>query len=488
MSKISDFLARKAAIGDNKGPVTVNNAAAEAFRRESEPEPEPVVEITTEGGSRLGAENEALRGLVVEAARKIEDLDSLKLAFGRIIDPLQRTLVALEQEKSHNASLFSTLSESRSTGEALRAELQQRERAAASLAAANEKLQHEVEATRQTVGSLDSTRIELLNEIANKNNEIADLETKLSAESISRHALADEHRLVSDQAQTSGKRLGVLEAEIVAARQKLALSDDERRSLHNSLDQTVNEVSRISRLLAESNNGLATTQTRLAQLETSLAETEAERTRLLAALDEANERHRAESSAQTMRLDALQSRAATAEKLLVEARSNLAARADELRIFDRKMTDSTIARNAAEKKLAQLEGSQQTQERQIKDLEQARAALVERNTALGKNMRTRETELARAEEKIASTNDLISRMEAEIGANRSRTETRIEELNAQLERERMDRAVAEGALEATRKDNARLARENTRLETAIRQADDVANGKRKSTVEPIIKS
>jgi chromosome segregation ATPase len=147
-----------------------------------------------------------------------------------------------------------------------------------------------------------------------------------------------------------------------------------------------------------------------------------------------------------MRLDALQSRAATAEKLLVEARSNLAARADELRIFDRKMTDATIARNAAEKKLAQLEGSQQTQERQIKDLEQARAALVERNTALGKNMRTRETELARAEEKIASTNDLISRMEAEIGANRSRTETRIEELNAQLERERMDRAVAEGAL------------------------------------------
>ncbi len=473
MSKISDFLARKASLGDNKAPALQhirNNENGEPVRRI----PEPEIEITTEGGARLGAENEALRSLVVDAARKIEDLDSLKLAFARIIDPLQRTLVALEQEKSHNASLHSTLTESRAVNETLRAELQQREKVAASFAATNDKLQQEIEMIRQTVGGLESTRIELLNEVANRSTEIADLESKLSAETIARQALADEHRIITDQAQIAGKRLGTLEAEIVAARQKLALSDDERRSLQISLDQTVGDVSRISRQLADNNNTLATAQTRLAQLETALAETEAERTRLVAALDEANERHRSESSAQTMRLDALQSRAATAEKLLVEARTNLAARADELRAFDRKMTDATIARNAAEKKLAQLEGMQQTQERQIKDLEQARAALVERNTALGKNMRTRETELARAEEKIASSNDLIARLEGEIAASRARTEKRVEELNATLERERMDRAVAEGALEATRKDNARLTRENTRLEASLRQAEETA--------------
>jgi chromosome segregation ATPase len=275
---------------------------------------------------------------------------------------------------------------------------------------------------------------------------------------------------------------------MVAARQKIALSDDERRSLQNALDQTLSDVSRLSRQLIDSNNSLATAQTRLAQLETSYAEAEAERLRLVAALDEANERHRAESSAQTMRLDALQSRAGTAEKLLVEARNNLSARADEIRSFERKMTDVTIARNAAEKKLAQIEGAQQSQERQIKDLEQARTALLERNTALGKNMRTRETELARAEEKIQSSNDLIARLEADIQTNRSRMERRVEELNALLEHERMDRAVAEGALEATRKDNARLQRENSRLEASLRHGDDAAAGKRgKSNVEPIVK-
>jgi crescentin len=481
MSKISDFLARKTqpSFGE-KAPDSPN--PTETARRAPDSEP------TAERGSRLGAENEALRSLVVDAARKIEDLDTLKVAFGRIIDPLHKTLFSLEQEKSHNASLLSTLGETRAVSDVLRSELQQSERATASLSAANDKLQQEIEQVRLSASGLESSRIELVNEIALKNTEIADLESRLSAESIAHHALADEHRIITDQAQTANKRLSAVEAEIIAARQKLALSEDDRRSLQISLDQTVGEVSRASRQMTESSNALAAAQTRLAQLETSFAEAEAERARLVATLDEAKERHRAEASTQAMRLDALQSRAATAEKLLVEARSNLTARADEVRAYDRKMTDATIARNAAEKRLAQLEGAQQSQERQIKDLEQARAALVERNTALGKSMRARETELARAEEKIQSSNDLIARLEADLQASRGRMEKRTEELNSMLERERMDRAVAEGALEATRKDNARLQRENTRLESSLRQADEAPAAKRgKSNIEPIIK-
>jgi chromosome segregation ATPase len=425
---------------------------------------------------------------VVDAARKIEDLDHLKLAFGRIIDPLQRTLQTLEQERARNASLFSNLSESRAAADALRDNLQQSEKALASLSAANESLQLDLEQLRQSTTALESTRIELLNENTQKNTQIADLESQLSAESIARLALADEHRIVTDQGQATAKRLAALEAEVVEARQRIALAEDERHSLKNGLEQTLGEVSRLSRQLADSNNALSAAQTRRAQLESSFAEAEAERLRLVTALDETNERHRSESASQTMRLEALQSRAATAERLLVEARANLAARADDIRSFERKVTDVTIARNAAEKRLSQLESAHEAHERQIKDLEQARAALLERNTALGKNIRTRETELARAEEKIQSTNDLIARLEADIQANRIRTEKRIEELNALLEHERMDRSVAEGALEATRKDNARLQRENSRLESSGRRGEDTSAGKvAKSNVEPIVK-
>src|SRR5690348_2506547 len=116
MSKISDFLARKASMGEKSQfpqslqniPIVLNSEPVAPPPSQAiielPPEPEPVAitvpEVSTEAAARLGAENEALRNLVVEAARKVEDLDNLKVAFNRIIDPLQRTLVSLEQERS----------------------------------------------------------------------------------------------------------------------------------------------------------------------------------------------------------------------------------------------------------------------------------------------------------------------------------------------------------------------------------------------------
>jgi crescentin len=170
-----------------------------------------------------------------------------------------------------------------------------------------------------------------------------------------------------------------------------------------------------------------------------------------------------------MRLDALQSRAATSERLLSEARQNLIARTEEVRAFDRKSVEATIARNNSEKRLAQIEGQHEARERQIKDHEQARTALTERNNALTKTLKVRETALARAEEKIAALTERNGHLEADIQVSRSNIEKRVEDLNSALQRERMERAVVEGALEAARKDNSRLQSEVAALRSTLRR-------------------
>ena len=53
--------------------------------------------------------------------------------------------------------------------------------------------------------------------------------------------------------------------------------------------------------------------------------------------------------------------------------------------------------------------------------------------------------------------------------SRTNIEKRVEELNASLQRERMERAVVEGALEAARKDNARLQDEGAGLRSSVRR-------------------
>ena len=139
------------------------------------------------------------------------------------------------------------------------------------------------------------------------------------------------------------------------------------------------------------------------------------------------------------------------------------------RAFDRKSVEATIARNNAEKRLSQIEAAHESRERQVKDLEQARAALSERNSALTKTLKSREAAVSRSEEKIAALTERNGHLEADVQVNRTNIEKRVEELNSSLQRERMERAVVEGALEAARKDNSRLQSEVAALRSTLRR-------------------
>jgi crescentin len=340
------------------------------------------------------------------------------------------------------------------------------------LTRALERLREELEAAQQTGRSLEATRTELASELAAYRAETATLQRELAQETSHRQKLIEENQAFVEQADHAKKRILELEGEFAAAREKLILLEDENRSLQGSFEQAANETSRLSRQLSETETLLATTQARLAQAETTAVEINTERSKLATALEEANERHRVENNTLNTRVAALQSRAATAEKLLGEARQNLSSLTEEVRSFDTRAVEATIARNAAEKKLAQLEAAFEGHARQMKDLEQSRATLVERSNGLAKTLRTREAALARADEKIQLLSDRIGQLEADLVLSRTTVEKRVEELNTTLQRERIERAVVEGALEGARKEHARLQREMASLHARRRVAGE----------------
>ena len=101
---------------------------------------------------------------------------------------------------------------------------------------------------------------------------------------------------------------------------------------------------------------------------------------------------------------------------------------------------------------------------QIRDLEETRATLVEQNETLLKAIGTRESAFNRAQEKILAQSDMIELLENQLRAAGEATALQLEELEAQLQRERLERSMAEGALDAGRKDIARLLRELAALQ------------------------
>jgi crescentin len=462
MAKLSDIFGRKGEFGtDRFAPQPANDGRNDVRPGQGE--------HFSDVGSRMGEENEALRNLLSDTGRKIEELDELKQAFDKIVAPFNSTLRALEIEKSQTLGLTGMLAESRASYETLRTEFYQIERKATALENEAEKLREDLELARESNRGLESTRIELLDGISARAAQITELERQLAQETSQRRSLGESRRTAQDQLDASEKRIVELEGELAAAQEKLALLDDEKRSLQANIDQALNETARLTRRLTESDNTLTATRAQLGKVEASFAEAYGERGRLSAALDESKEQHQAERNSLNMRLDALVSRAATAERLLAEARQNLLARTEEVRAFDRKSVEATISRNNAEKRLAQIEASNEQRERQIKDLEQARVALTERNNAMTKTLKVRETALARADEKIAALTERNGHLEADVQVSRTNIEKRVEDLNSALQRERMERAVVEGALEAARKDNSRLQSEVASLRSTLRR-------------------
>lgn len=448
MSRLSEFLGRTGIANvAEKFPVR---------RGPSGPSSEPLDEESFEAlGASIGEENEGLRSRLIEASRKIEELGSLRETFSGIVE----TLRELEQEKSHNVSLRNLLAETRAAYEKLRSDHQQSERKRVAAEGENERLREDLELSQQNAHALEASRSELSSENESRRGQIANLERQLAAETAQRQSLAEDNRAFGEQIASADRKIVQLEADTQSVRANLALSEDEKSSLQKSLDQSVADGSRLSRRLAENDNQLAAARARISQLESALNEVETERSRLLNQIEETVERHQNETGTLSTRLESLQSRAATAEKLLTDARQSLMARTEEVREFDRKAMEASIGRNSAEKKARQLEAAHEALERQVVDLTQSRATLVERSGLVTKTLKARETALARAEQKIAQLTERVAALEADNEASRSAEEKRLDELNSALSRERMERALAEGALEGSRKDFARVQRE-----------------------------
>ncbi len=410
-------------------------------------------------GAQIGGENETLRNLLLDANAKIGELDTIRDAVGRLVDPVSKTLRAMETEKSEKIALQTVLNNTRTAYGKLRNELSDFEKKFAASQSACDDLRQDLANTQNLLRTAEATRAEIAIDIAARRAQIADLESRLAQETGESKALREENRRLDERLTAAGKRIIALESDLNATRQKLLMAEDEKRAQQGLLDKAGAEAARLSRKLAETEAALNATQGRLRHMEANFAELSNERTRLASALDEANERSEHERANQRTRFEALQARAAATEKLLGEAREHLLGRAEEIRDYDRRMGTTALERDALQARLADLEAERITRESEFTELGQARATLIDRSAALARAFTAKEAALERAEQAVGRAQERIEALEAARAADKQTAEQTIEELNAALKREQMERSVSDGALETARKDFARVARE-----------------------------
>jgi crescentin len=383
---------------------------------------------------------------------------------GKLVAPVSKALREFETEKADKINLQAALSNTRTAYGKLRNEVTELEKKAAAAEREAEQLRKDLAFAENAAKALETVRGELTIEVAQRRAQITDLEGRLGQEAVETKALRDDNERLKSRQVTVDKHVVQVEAEINGLRQKLVLAEDEKRALQTAFEKSAADVQRLARKLAETENTLSATHSRLRNTENSLAEMTSERGRLSAALEEATERHAGELTKQQMRFDALTARGNATDRLLTEARDHLAASSENIRMLERRLSETTLERDTLATRVSTMETEAMQRDGSLRDVENARTALLERAGALAKAYNTKEAELAQAQESLQAMTDKVAFLEDEARSKTQGTEKQIDELNEALRREKVERAVVEGALEAARKDFSRLMRELMALE------------------------
>jgi chromosome segregation ATPase len=423
-------------------------------------------------GAQIGGDNESLRNLLLDANAKIEELDAIKSAFVKLSDPVSKTLRAFEAEKSEKISLQTVLNNTRTAYGKLRNEVAEVEKKAAHFEKETNALRQELTTTQAALRAAEATKHEISIDIAARRAQIADLEGHLAQATSENHTLREENKRLDDRVTAMNRRVISLESDLNAARQRLLMADDEKRAQQATLEKMSAEGARLARKLTETEASLNAAQSRLRHVEGNFTEVNNERARLVTAMDESKERHDHELTSQRMRFEALQARATTTDTLLGEAREHLLARAEEIRDFDRRLSDVIVERDTLHARVSDLEADRIRRESEMKEIEHVRATLMERGGALTRAYTAKEAALARAEDGVASLSAELEALTKERNSDKLLAEQAIDELKAALQREKLDRAVLEGALEAGRKDFARVMREVMTLQRVQQAAEE----------------
>jgi len=437
--------------------------------------------------AQLGEDNETVRNLLIDAEHRISQLEAIKRSISKLIDPVGKTLRALEEAKNERLRLQSAFNNSRLANSKLRNELSAAEEKIIALESEGARLRETLSLAQRNVSMLENAKAEVVAELTMRRAQVAELQRSLHQQSAEAQSLREENRRMSERIAATDKRILQLENASEEIRQKYLMAEKERAAVQAALDKALAELAQVSHRVLDTDKALGLAQERLHKAETMLSEAQAERRRLAAALDEANQKHQNELNAQQIRHETLQARAALADKLLEEARQSLAERAEEIRAFDRRLADSTRMHAAIGEKLSQLEHTLAERDIRIKELEHARESLMEQNEALSKAVNTRESAYNHAQEHIQTLEERLQLLESELKTARQNADMEIEELNAKLQLAQLERTMAEGALEAGRKDIARLLRELSALQQPPNGLSEAEN-KAQAPESPAVKA
>lgn len=424
----------------------------------------------------IGQRDELLRVRMSEMAERLEDLRSLGEDFSQMLGPMESISSELPVAKGRVIELEALLGQEVEQNQGLRREVD-------GLSSRVSTLTSDLSSSHGRAGRLEGT-------LREREATVEEMRLSLRERSLLNEELERRLQAETEQAQAAGFEAKSLRAEMQAADQALLEADRRLADLTERRSMSEGEAQRFQRLAEDLNARLVSAGSRVDELDSALEESVAALAGLeiqLASERAAHQRTQAQyeselTTARTdhsnlaMKADSLSARHQATEQILHQVRSQLRDKEDALRIAERAVKEAAAERGSLERRFEALREEVVRRDALAVDSQRQTADLEDRNEMLTKALAAREAALENANGRTQHLSERVDALTLRYEKERQSLETANRRLLEELQNERAERTLAQGALDIARESRLSLQRQNETLKRAARgrQGGDAA--------------
>lgn len=419
----------------------------------------------------VGQKNELIRVRFANMIDRLEEIRSLKEDFALLNEPVNDLIRSYPQLQSRLLETEAVLKQETEMTLALRRELGDlsglHARTVDDLNAAVSQLRKAETRLRDQDSFIEDLRLN----VKVKEAIVADLENQLAIETERARNITEENQALRLEAQEADQTVARAERELIETRERNGLLDHEVKRLQKVAEEQNYRLSSLTNRYGELETQLEATRQRASELETKLMAEQVLRQRLETQIDSERSAHQTDLSALDMKIEGLNSRLSATDKILTHTRDQLRDKNEALRGVERTLKETTIEKNTLDRR---LEATQQEVERQVamvNELQRSRIELQERVEMLNKAIAAKDFQIESSDNKLASLTERIDQLTKRFDQERSTLEAANRRLTEELQNEKAERSLVQGALEIARESRTKIQkkyvalRKKTRLDT-----------------------
>jgi crescentin len=419
----------------------------------------------------IGQKNELIRVRFTNLLDRLEEIRSLKDDLSSLSEPVYDLIGTYPQIRSRLIEIDAVLRQERETTAALRRELAEgsavQARLSDDLTAAVSQLRKAESRVREQESAIEDLRLVLKDREAS----IGDLENQLAIETERARSVTEENQALRLEAQEADQAVARAERELIELRERNGFLDHEVKRLQKVTEEQNYRLTSVTNRHGELETQFEAARQRISELESKLMAEQVARQRAEAQLESERSAHHADLSAIDMKMEGLSSRLAATDKILAHTRDQLRDKNETLRGVERVLKETAIEKNTLERRLEATQHEVERQVAAVNDLQRSKVELQERVEMLTKAIAAKDFQIESSETKLANLAERMDQLAKRFEQERNALEAANRRLVEELQNEKSERSLLQGALEIARESRTKIQkkyialRKKTRLDT-----------------------